>query len=113
MIDRLVKAYNGVVAVRNLSFAVEPGRITGFLGPNGAGKTTTLRILVGLVSPTTGSATFGGTAYADLNRPQETVGAVLDANFHPAGPGATISGCWPPRRAWPTGGSTSCWTGWG
>jgi ABC-2 type transport system ATP-binding protein len=83
VVDRLVKAYNGVVAVRNLSFTVEPGRITGFLGPNGAGKTTTLRILVGLVSPTTGSATFGGTAYADLNRPQETVGAVLDANFHP------------------------------
>jgi ABC-2 type transport system ATP-binding protein len=83
VVDRLVKAYNGVVAVRNLSFTVEPGRITGFLGPNGAGKTTTLRILVGLVSPTTGSATFGGTAYADLHRPQETVGAVLDANFHP------------------------------
>ena len=83
MVDRLVKAYNGLVAVRNLSFTVEPGRITGFLGPNGAGKTSTLRILVGLATPTTGTATFGGTPYADLTRPQETVGAVLDANFHP------------------------------
>ncbi len=83
IIDRLVKSYNGILAVRNLSFTVEPGRITGFLGPNGAGKTTTLRILVGLVKATTGSATFGGTAYAELARPQRTVGAVLDANFHP------------------------------
>jgi ABC-2 type transport system ATP-binding protein len=83
VIDRLVKAYDGVLAVRNLSFVVEPGRITGFLGPNGAGKTTTLRILVGLVTPTTGTATFGGTRYADLANPQQTVGAVLEANFHP------------------------------
>jgi ABC-2 type transport system ATP-binding protein len=83
VIDRLVKAYDGVLAVRNLSFQVEPGRITGFLGPNGAGKTTTLRILVGLVTPTTGTATFGGTRYADLPNPQQTVGAVLEANFHP------------------------------
>ena len=83
IIDRLVKSYNGILAVRNLSFTVEPGRITGFLGPNGAGKTTTLRILVGLVKATTGSATFGGTEYAELARPQRTVGAVLDANFHP------------------------------
>jgi ABC-2 type transport system ATP-binding protein len=83
VIDRLVKAYNGNLAVRNLSFVVEPGRITGFLGPNGAGKTTTLRILVGLATPTTGTATFGGTRYAGLAKPQETVGAVLDANFHP------------------------------
>jgi ABC-2 type transport system ATP-binding protein len=83
VIDRLVKSYDGKLAVRNLSFTVEPGRVTGFLGPNGAGKTTTLRILVGLVAPTTGSATFGDVAYADLPRPQRTVGCVLDANAHP------------------------------
>jgi ABC-2 type transport system ATP-binding protein len=82
-IDRLVKSYDGKIAVRNLSFTVEPGRVTGFLGPNGAGKTTTLRILVGLTAPTTGSATFGEVAYADLPRPQQTVGCVLDANLHP------------------------------
>lgn len=61
VIDGLIKSYNGSVAVRNLSFTVEPGRVTGFLGPNGAGKTTTLRILVGLVAATAGDATFGDT----------------------------------------------------
>jgi ABC-2 type transport system ATP-binding protein len=84
IVDRLVKSYNGTLAVRDLSFVVQPGRVTGFLGPNGAGKTTTMRILVGLTSPTTGRATFGDLAYADLQHPQRTVGCVLDASFHPA-----------------------------
>jgi ABC-2 type transport system ATP-binding protein len=83
IVDRLIKSYNGTLAVHNLSFVVQPGRVTGFLGPNGAGKTTTMRILVGLATPTTGSATFGHVAYADLSRPQQTVGCVLDASFHP------------------------------
>jgi ABC-2 type transport system ATP-binding protein len=83
IIERLVKSYNGTLAVRNLSFSVDPGRITGFLGPNGAGKTTTLRILVGLATATTGTATFGGVPYAQLEKPQQRVGAVLDASFHP------------------------------
>ena len=83
IVDRLIKSYNGNLAVHNLSFMVEPGRVTGFLGPNGAGKTTTMRILVGLVTPTTGTATFGDLAYADLPHPQQTVGCVLDARFHP------------------------------
>jgi ABC-2 type transport system ATP-binding protein len=63
---------------------VRPGRVTGFLGPNGAGKTTTMRILVGLTTPTTGTATFGDLEYAELPHPQRTVGCVLDASFHPA-----------------------------
>ena len=84
IVERLIKSYNGVLAVHNLSFVVEPGRVTGFLGPNGAGKTTTMRILVGLATPTTGTATFGELAYADLSHPQQTVGCVLDASFHPA-----------------------------
>jgi ABC-2 type transport system ATP-binding protein len=83
IVDRLIKSYDGTLAVHNLSFVVEPGRVTGFLGPNGAGKTTTMRILLGLVTPTTGTATFGSLAYADLPRPQQTVGCVLDARFHP------------------------------
>ena len=83
IVDRLIKSYNGTLAVRDLSFVVQPGHVTGFLGPNGAGKTTTMRILVGLTSPTTGTATFGGIAYAELPRPQQTVGCVLDASFHP------------------------------
>lgn len=84
IVERLLKSYNGTLAVRDLSFVVQPGRVTGFLGPNGAGKTTTMRILVGMTSPTTGTATFGGLAYADLPHPQRTVGCVLDASFHPA-----------------------------
>ena len=54
----LTKKFGEFTAVDNLSFTVEPGRITGFLGPNGAGKTTTLRMLLGLVRPTHGTATI-------------------------------------------------------
>jgi ABC-2 type transport system ATP-binding protein len=79
----LSKHFGPVTAVEDLSFTVEPGRVTGFLGPNGAGKTTTLRVLLGLVRASAGTATFGGTASHDLPRPLETVGAALDANFHP------------------------------
>ncbi len=80
----LAKSFGPVRAVDDLSFTVEPGQVTGFLGPNGAGKTTTLRMLLGLVRPTAGAATFGGTAYRDLPHPLETVGTALEASsFHP------------------------------
>jgi ABC-2 type transport system ATP-binding protein len=80
----LSKSFGNVRAVSELSFTVEPGRVTGFLGPNGAGKTTTLRMLLGLVRPTSGTATIGGRAYADLERPLATVGTALEASdFHP------------------------------
>src|SRR5690554_2310768 len=81
----LSKRFGQVTAVSDLSFTVEPGLVTGFLGPNGAGKTTTLRILLGLVAPTLGTATFAGTAYRDLESPLTKVGASLEAaSFHPA-----------------------------
>ncbi len=80
----LSKSFGAVTAVSDLSFTVEPGRVTGFLGPNGAGKTTTLRMLLGLVTPTGGAATFSGVAYGDLERPLATVGTALEASsFHP------------------------------
>src|ERR1700712_4340735 len=80
----LTKRFGAVAAVSDLSFSVEPGQITGFLGPNGAGKTTTLRMLLGLVTPTSGTATFGGVAYRNLPSPLSTVGAALEAaSFHP------------------------------
>ena len=80
----LQKRFGSVAAVDGLSFDVEAGRVTGFLGPNGAGKSTTLRALLGLVRPTAGTATFGGCAYEDLERPTTHVGAVLeDTAFHP------------------------------
>jgi ABC-2 type transport system ATP-binding protein len=80
----LSKRFGRVEAVRNLSFDVGAGRVTGFLGPNGAGKSTTLRALLGLLRPTTGTATFDGRPYDELERPSMQVGAVLeDASFHP------------------------------
>jgi ABC-2 type transport system ATP-binding protein len=80
----LRKRYRRATAVDGLSFKVRDGRITGFLGPNGAGKTTTLRILLGLVHPTSGSATIDGRRYRTLDEPVRRVGAVLEAtNFHP------------------------------
>jgi len=80
----LTKRFGSVLAVDDLTFAVQPGRVTGFLGPNGAGKTTTLRMALGLVAPTAGAATVGGLAYADLTTPQRVVGAALEATgFHP------------------------------
>ncbi|TFC16658.1 ABC transporter ATP-binding protein [Cryobacterium algoritolerans] len=80
----ITKRFGNVTAVDDLSFSVEPGRVTGFLGPNGAGKTTTLRMLLGLVGPSSGTATFGGLRYHDLPHPLATVGAALEAaSFHP------------------------------
>ncbi len=80
----LTKRFGSFAAVDGLDLTVAPGRITGFLGPNGAGKTTTLRMILGLVAPTSGSATIGGRRYADLPHPAQTVGAALEAtNFHP------------------------------
>jgi ABC-2 type transport system ATP-binding protein len=80
----LSKRFGHFAAVDELSFDIEAGRVTGFLGPNGAGKSTTLRALLGLVRPSSGSATFDGQRYDQLKRPAACVGAVLeDASFHP------------------------------
>jgi ABC-2 type transport system ATP-binding protein len=80
----LTKQYGHQRAVDDLSFTVAPGRVTGFLGPNGAGKTTTLRMLVGLITPTTGEALVYGERYADLRNPTTVVGTLIDASgFHP------------------------------
>jgi ABC-2 type transport system ATP-binding protein len=80
----LTKRFGRVKAVDDLTFGVQPGRVTGFLGPNGAGKTTTLRMLLGLERPSSGKATFNGVRYRRLRRPLMTVGAALEASsFHP------------------------------
>jgi ABC-2 type transport system ATP-binding protein len=83
-VEALAKSFGEVRAVDGLSFSAEPGEVTGFLGPNGAGKTTTLRMLLGLVEPTAGTATIGGQPYRDLDRPADVIGAALEASsFHP------------------------------
>ncbi|MFJ8194828.1 ABC transporter ATP-binding protein [Streptomyces sp. NPDC096094] len=81
MIDakNLTKRYGDKTAVNDLSFTVEPGRVTGFLGPNGAGKSTTMRLLLGLDKPDAGEATVNGVPYRDLSRPLRVVGALLEA----------------------------------
>src|ERR1700757_5146062 len=77
----LTKRYGDrIVAVDRLTLRVRQGEIYGFLGPNGAGKTTTLRMLVGLIRPTSGTMTVAGHA----------PGA-------PAGLGRMGSALWPPR----------------
>jgi ABC-2 type transport system ATP-binding protein len=83
-IDGLSKRFGSVQAAADLTFTVAAGRVTGFLGPNGAGKSTTLRILLGLIRPNNGTATFAGRRYEELAHPSAHVGAVLEhASFHP------------------------------
>ncbi|MBK1785758.1 ABC transporter ATP-binding protein [Prauserella cavernicola] len=83
-VQNLTKQFGAVTAVNNLSFTVDPGSVTGFLGPNGAGKTTTLRMLLGLVTPTSGAATINGRPHSQLGNPARVVGAVLEnEGFHP------------------------------
>ncbi len=80
----LTKRYGSTLSVDDLSFTVEPGRVTGFLGPNGAGKSTTMRMILGLDRPTSGQALINGKPYRDLVDPLRTVGALLDAKWvHP------------------------------
>jgi ABC-2 type transport system ATP-binding protein len=83
-VQGLTKRFGDVLAVDRLDFEVDPGTVTGFLGPNGAGKTTTLRMLLGLVAPTSGAATIDGRPYRELADPARRVGAVLEqSGFHP------------------------------
>lgn len=82
--EALTKCFGEVEAVTDLSFSLEAGTITGFLGPNGAGKTTTLRMILGLVVPTSGRALVFDHPYAELPRAALRIGAVLEAtDFHP------------------------------
>jgi ABC-2 type transport system ATP-binding protein len=83
-VERLTKRYGKTVAVDDLTFRVESGRITGFLGPNGAGKTTTLKAVLALIRPTSGETKVLGRHYRDLDDPVRKVGAVLETSrYHP------------------------------
>jgi ABC-2 type transport system ATP-binding protein len=81
----LTKRFGDLAAVDDLSFTAPAGQVTAILGPNGAGKTTTFRMVLGLARPTAGRALIDGRPYVELERPRQTVGAVLESSgFHPA-----------------------------
>lgn len=83
-LNHLTKSFSDVLAVDDLTAVARSGQVTALLGPNGAGKTTALRMLLGLVAPTSGSATLGGRRYDELPHPIRQVGAVLEASgYHP------------------------------
>jgi len=73
------KRFGPVLALDGMSFAVRPGRVTGFIGPNGAGKSTTMRVILGLDAPDEGTALVGGRPYRSLERPLTHLGSLLDA----------------------------------
>ena len=82
--ENVTKRYGHEVVVDDLTFTVQPGRVTGFLGPNGAGKSTAMKILLDLAKADHGRATIGGTRYREMDDPARTVGVVLEPNaFHP------------------------------
>jgi ABC-2 type transport system ATP-binding protein len=83
-VKKLTKSFGANKAVDALSFRVHSGHVTGFLGPNGAGKSTTLRSILGLITPSSGSATVRGAPYVELTEPARVVGALLETQqFHP------------------------------
>ena len=75
----LTKRYGDKFAVDDMTFGIEPGRVTGFLGPNGAGKTTTMRCILGLDYPDKGTVVIDGQAFRDFAFPMREVGALLEA----------------------------------
>src|SRR4051794_41051207 len=80
----LSKRYGKTLAVDDLTFTVQPGRVTGFLGPNGAGKSTTMRMILGLAAPTGGHVDIDGQKSRQLHQPLRKIGALLDAKWvHP------------------------------
>ena len=80
----LSKHYGATKALDDVSFDIEPGRVTGFLGPNGAGKSTSMRLMVGLDRPTVGEVTIAGRPFAEHRSPLAVAGVLLDAKgVHP------------------------------
>jgi ABC-2 type transport system ATP-binding protein len=75
----LTKRYGAKIAVDDLTFGIEPGKVTGFLGPNGAGKTTTMRCILGLDYPDKGTIVINGKAFRNYDYPMREVGALLEA----------------------------------
>jgi ABC-2 type transport system ATP-binding protein len=83
-VEHVTKRYGKRTVVDDLSFVVEPGRVTGFLGPNGAGKSTTMKIMLDLAKADHGRTLIGESRYRELANPTRTVGALLEQAYHPA-----------------------------
>jgi ABC-2 type transport system ATP-binding protein len=77
-IDNLSKSFEGRLVLKNISFDVEEGEMFGYLGPNGAGKTTTMRVLLGLLRPTSGTALVRGSDLAVDDDAREAVGVLME-----------------------------------
>ena len=83
-VSNLTKRFADVTAVDDISFTVQPGKVTGFLGPNGAGKTTTMRAIAGLDRPSAGTAMVNGKRLAEHRAPLHEIGVLLNAgHVHP------------------------------
>src|ERR1017187_3810352 len=78
-VNGLRKRFGPTLALDGMSFAVQPGQVTGFVGPNGAGKSTTMRVILGLDAVQAGTALVGGVPYRSLRHPLTAVGSLLDA----------------------------------
>ncbi|WP_432968244.1 ABC transporter ATP-binding protein [Dactylosporangium sp. CA-233914] len=78
-VEGLRKRFGPNLALDGMTFAVEPGHVTGFVGPNGAGKSTTMRVILGLDAADAGTALVGGREYRRLARPLCHLGSLLDA----------------------------------
>ena len=78
-VENLSKRYGEKLAVDGVSFAVQPGIVTGFLGPNGAGKSTTMRMIAGLDEPTAGRVVVNGRRYRSSRAPMAELGVLLEA----------------------------------
>jgi len=78
-VENVTKRYGNQLALADVSFAAQPGRVTGFLGPNGAGKSTAMRIICGLSKADSGRALIGGVPLARVHNPSRVVGTLLDA----------------------------------
>lgn len=82
-VQGISKSYKKKLAVDNLSFTAETGKVTGFLGPNGAGKSTTMRLMLGLDNGS-GTTTFDNKQLHEYVKPSGVVGILLEAKaFHP------------------------------
>ena len=76
-VQRITKTYRGIIAIEDVSFRISAGEIVGYLGPNGSGKSTTVKIVTGLLQPTSGAVFFEGTRISeDLAAFRTTLGYV-------------------------------------